>query len=76
METFDNRLQVFEGSDEKREMAVPAMSSFVYPSQKHKFLFDEFLQNRRFYGAEKTGQPTFYLSKILFHLSEIAYMSI
>jgi hypothetical protein len=55
--------------------AVPAMSGFVYPSQKHKSLFDGFLCKRRFYDADKTGQSSFYLSEIVFLLSEIVYMS-
>jgi hypothetical protein len=59
-----------------QEKAVPAMSGFVHLSQKHKSLFKGLLRERRFYGADKTGQSTFYLSKIVFLLSNIFYISI
>jgi hypothetical protein len=76
METFNNRLRAFWTVAGKREKAVPAMSGFVHPSQKRKSLFDGFLQNRQFYRADKTGQPAFRLSKIVFLLSDIVYISI
>jgi hypothetical protein len=76
METFIYRLQAFWTVAGKREKAVPAISGFFYPRQKHKSLFDIFLLERRFYEADKTRQPAFRLSKIVFLLSEIIYISI
>jgi hypothetical protein len=76
METFNNRLQAFEIYAGKQEKAVPAMSGFVYLSQKHKFLFDKFLRGKRFYEADKTRQSAFRLSEIGFLLSNIVYISI
>jgi hypothetical protein len=76
METFIHRLRAFWTVAGKREKAVPAMSGFVYPRQKHKSLFDRFLRERRFYEADKTRQPAFRLSKIVFLLSDIVYISI
>jgi hypothetical protein len=75
MGTFNNKLQAFEIYAGKQEKAIPAMSGFVYPSQKHKLLFDKFLRGRRFYEADKTRQPAFCLSKIGFLLSNIVYIS-
>jgi hypothetical protein len=76
METFIHRLQAFWTVAGKREKAFPIMSGFVYPRQKHKYLSDRFLQIRRFYEADKTRQPAFRLSKIVFPLSKIVYISI
>jgi hypothetical protein len=73
METFIHRLQAFWTVTGKREKA---MSGFVYPRQKHKSLFDKFLRERRFYEADKTRQPAFRLSKIVFLMSKIVYISI
>jgi hypothetical protein len=75
METFIHRLQAFWTVAGKREKAVSVMSGFFYPRQKHKFLFDRFLLERRFYEADKTQQSAFYLSKIVFLLSNIVYVS-
>jgi hypothetical protein len=76
METFNNRLQVFGTSSGKRGKAVPPVSGFVHPRQKYKSLFDGFLQNRPFYRADKMRRPPFHLSKIVFLVSEIVYVSI
>jgi hypothetical protein len=76
METFIIRLQASGPFPGKQEKTVPAMSGFVHPSQKHKSLFDIFLWEKRFYEADKTGQPGFYLSEIVFFLSEIVYIPV
>jgi hypothetical protein len=77
METFNNNsLPAFWTLAGEKKKAVPAMSGFVHPPQKHKFLFDGFLQGKRFCKADKTGQPTFHLSKIGRSQSKIVYVSI
>jgi hypothetical protein len=76
VETFNNSSQTFGIFTGKQQKAVPTMADFVHPPQKHKFLFDMFLRERRFYEADKTEQPGFYLSKIVFLLSKIVYISI
>jgi hypothetical protein len=75
METFNNRLPSFRTFPVFREKAVPAMSGFVHLSQKHKSLFNGLLRERRFYEADKTRQPAFPLSEIVFLLSNIVYIS-
>jgi hypothetical protein len=71
METFNNRLQAFWTFAGKRKKAAPAISGFVHPSQKRKSLIGGVLQKRKFYEADKTGQPTFRLPQIVCFLSII-----
>ncbi|MDR2497287.1 MAG: hypothetical protein LBD21_09200 [Tannerellaceae bacterium] len=76
METFNNRLQAFWIPAGKQEKAIPAISGFVHPSQKHKFLFDGLLRKWRFCKTDKTGQAIFHLSKTVCLLSKIICISI
>jgi hypothetical protein len=76
MKTFNNRLQASWIYAGKQGKAVPAMSGFVHPRQKHKSLFDGFLHDRLFCRADKTRQPIFHLSEIARLLSDIVCISI
>jgi hypothetical protein len=76
MEKFNNRLQAFWIYAGKQGKAVPAMSGFVHPCQKHKSLFDCFLHDWLFCRVDKTQQPAFHLSNIACLLSNIVCISI
>jgi hypothetical protein len=75
MKTFNNRLQAFWIYAGKQGESVPAMSGFVHPRRKHKFLFNGLLHDRPFCRADKTRQPVFYLSNIARSLSDIVCIS-
>jgi hypothetical protein len=74
MGTFNNRSQSFWTFPVLREIAVAAMSGFVHPPQKYKYLFETLLRGSQFYEAGKTGQADFYLSGIVSFLSKIVYI--